>query len=98
MTAGPRNQRITRLRWRLPDQLITFVRFIAQLASGISRHGNATEQLTGKTPLTSLTTEEQMLRDTVRKLPSKRSPLWCMRWDEAQKMDAGLVRQLFELV
>jgi len=56
-----------------------------------------TEQLTGKTPLTSLTTEEQMLRDTVRKFAQQKIAPLVHEMDEAQKMDAGLVRQLFEL-
>jgi alkylation response protein AidB-like acyl-CoA dehydrogenase len=48
-------------------------------------------------PLTSLTDEETMLRDTVRQFAQQEIAPRVREMDEAQKLDPGILRQLFEL-
>ena len=48
-------------------------------------------------PLTSLTEEETMLRDTVRQFAQQEIAPHVREMDEAQKLDPGILRQLFEL-
>ena len=48
-------------------------------------------------PLTSLTEEEAMLRDTVRQFAQQEIAPRVREMDEAQKLDPGILRQLFEL-
>ncbi len=48
-------------------------------------------------PLTSLTEEEAMLRDTVRQFAQQEIAPKVREMDEAQKLDPGILRQLFEL-
>jgi len=48
-------------------------------------------------PLTILSEEESMFRDAVRDFAEAEVAPLVMRMDEEQKMDAGLIRQLFEL-
>ena len=48
-------------------------------------------------PLTSLTEEETMLRDTVRQFAQQEIAPRVREMDEAQKLDPGILRQLFEL-
>ncbi|MGB8259768.1 MAG: acyl-CoA dehydrogenase [Terracidiphilus sp.] len=49
------------------------------------------------TPLSTLTDEEQMLQEMVRKFAKKQIAPLVREMDEKQKMDAGLVSQLFDL-
>jgi alkylation response protein AidB-like acyl-CoA dehydrogenase len=49
------------------------------------------------TPLTQLSEEETLFRDTVRRFASERVAPLVRRMDEEQQMDAALVRNLFEL-
>ncbi|MGB6158118.1 MAG: acyl-CoA dehydrogenase [Acidobacteriaceae bacterium] len=48
-------------------------------------------------PLSSLTEEETMLRDTVRQFAQQEIAPRVREMDEAQKLDPGILRQLFEL-
>jgi alkylation response protein AidB-like acyl-CoA dehydrogenase len=48
-------------------------------------------------PLTSLTEDESMLRDTVRQFAQQEIAPHVRAMDEAQKLDPGILRQLFEL-
>jgi len=48
-------------------------------------------------PLTLLTEEEQMFRDTVRQFALEHVAPLVMEMDESAKLDPGLIRQLFEL-
>ena len=48
-------------------------------------------------PLTSLTEEEAMLRDTVRQFAQQEIAPRVREMDEAQKLDPDILRQLFEL-
>jgi butyryl-CoA dehydrogenase/short/branched chain acyl-CoA dehydrogenase len=48
-------------------------------------------------PLTSLTEEESMLRDTVRQFAQQEVAPHVRTMDESQKLDPGILRQLFEL-
>ena len=48
-------------------------------------------------PLTSLTEEETMLRDTVRQFAQQEIAPRVREMDQAQKLDPGILRQLFEL-
>jgi butyryl-CoA dehydrogenase/short/branched chain acyl-CoA dehydrogenase len=48
-------------------------------------------------PLTTLTEEETMLRDTVRQFAQQEIAPRVRAMDEAQKLDAGILRQMFEL-
>jgi butyryl-CoA dehydrogenase/short/branched chain acyl-CoA dehydrogenase len=48
-------------------------------------------------PLTLLTEEEQMFRDTVRQFAAEHVAPLVMQMDQAGKLDPGLIRQLFEL-
>ncbi|MGC2301228.1 MAG: acyl-CoA dehydrogenase [Acidobacteriaceae bacterium] len=48
-------------------------------------------------PLTSLTEDEAMLRDTVRQFAQQEIAPRVREMDEAQKLDPGILRQLFEL-
>lgn len=48
-------------------------------------------------PLTLLTEEEQMFRDTVRQFAEEAVAPLVMQMDQAAKMDGGLIKQLFEL-
>jgi alkylation response protein AidB-like acyl-CoA dehydrogenase len=48
-------------------------------------------------PLTSLTEEETMLRDTVRQFAQQEIAPRVREMDEVQKLDLGILRQLFEL-
>lgn len=48
-------------------------------------------------PLTLLTEEEQMFRDTVRQFAHEHVAPLTMQMDQAGKLDPGLIRQLFEL-
>lgn len=48
-------------------------------------------------PLTVLTEEEAMLRDTVRQFAQQEIAPRVQEMDEAQKLDTGILRQLFEL-
>src|ERR1700744_3095649 len=48
-------------------------------------------------PLTTLTEDEAMLRDTVRQFAQQEIAPRVRAMDEAQKLDAGLLRQMFEL-
>lgn len=48
-------------------------------------------------PLTLLTEEEQMFRDTVRQFAEEAVAPLVMQMDQAAKMDSGLIKQLFEL-
>jgi alkylation response protein AidB-like acyl-CoA dehydrogenase len=52
---------------------------------------------TGARALTQLSDDEQMFRDTVRQFAGERIAPLVREMDEVQAMDAGLVRQLFEL-
>jgi len=53
--------------------------------------------LEGFAPLTTLTEEETMLRDTVRQFAQQEIAPRVRAMDEAQKLDADLLRQMFEL-
>jgi len=53
--------------------------------------------LEGVAPLTTLTEEETMLRDTVRQFAQQEIAPRVRAMDEAQKLDADLLRQMFEL-
>ena len=55
------------------------------------------EQQSGAMPLTSLSEDERMFRGTVRRFAAEQIAPLVRGMDEAQQMDAGLVRQLFEL-
>ena len=48
-------------------------------------------------PLTSLTEDEAMLRDTVRQFAQQEIAPHVREMDEAQHFDAGILRQLFGL-
>lgn len=51
----------------------------------------------GSAPLTALNDEEAMLRDTVRQFAQQEIAPRVREMDEAQKLDPGILRQLFEL-
>lgn len=55
------------------------------------------EQQSGAVPLTQLNSDERMFRETVRRFAAEQVAPLVRKMDEAQQMDAGLVRQLFEL-
>jgi alkylation response protein AidB-like acyl-CoA dehydrogenase len=55
------------------------------------------EQQRGAIPLTQLSEDEQMFRSTVRRFAAEQISPLVRSMDEAQQMDAGVVRQLFEL-
>lgn len=55
------------------------------------------EEHRGAVPLTQLDQDEQMFRDTVRRFAIEQIRPLVRAMDEAQQMDAGIVRQLFEL-
>jgi alkylation response protein AidB-like acyl-CoA dehydrogenase len=48
-------------------------------------------------PLTTLTEEEEMLRDTVRQFAQQEIAPRVREMDEAQKLDAGILEHLFKL-
>lgn len=54
-------------------------------------------QQTGSLALTQLSEDERMFRDSVRQFAAERIAPLVRGMDEAQQMDAGLIRQLFEL-
>ena len=51
----------------------------------------------GRSALTRLSDDEQMFRDTVRRFAAEQIGPLVRGMDEAQQMDAGVIRQLFEL-
>ncbi len=51
----------------------------------------------GRSALTRLSDDEQMFRDTVRRFAAEQIAPLVRGMDEAQQMDAGVIRQLFEL-
>jgi butyryl-CoA dehydrogenase/short/branched chain acyl-CoA dehydrogenase len=55
------------------------------------------EQQRNSIPLTQLSEDEQMFRATVRRFAAEQISPLAASMDEAQQMDAGVVRQLFEL-
>ena len=55
------------------------------------------EQHSGAMPLTQLGEDERMFRETVRRFATEQIAPLVRGMDEAQQMDAGLIRQLFEL-
>jgi len=57
-------------------------------------HGRALDTIL---PLTSLTEDETLLRDTVRQFAQQEIAPHVRAMDEAQHLDEGILRQLFEL-
>lgn len=55
------------------------------------------EQQSGAVPLTHLNGDERMFRETVRRFAAEQVAPLVRKMDEAQQMDAGLIRQLFQL-